>query len=521
MRVLKDILSDTSFKEVTKPYNLFVDDAKGLIAIPHSYNTQWSAREVGIYGEHLHLYSRETLELINNIEVLDYSVNDVAFHPDLPILVIAIGSYDGGAYYEGSILTWDYEKNEVTKLINDNREFIKCEFLQKWKVVKIEVNPTDDLYEDDLKTECYEFDFNINTSYDLSELSLKSENAFEDSFDLEVFKTRNEKIISTLSQLSLDCGKQFKNRNLIWDIKFLSKNKIVIARNNSTVEIIDLDNNQVKEYILPKNGDCVEVFHLTSNDEIVYVNLWSRDWDSDNTNSLYEISLKSECVIHKDEFNHTLSKTKGDFFLARQIDHSNEKLKDFVLDKYLNEVFSDRLGHYDLFNHYIRIDNCDLLYFLVGSPKKQHQNKLICSIDPKTHKIKKVYQLEKQPSHYNNLSGLKIDNFIVISGSVYSSKRTSYGEIELFAIDTNSKKEVWHRRLNASVSSLSDLTNGMIALAMTDGTIETISLYDGKTINKIPLSLDNCNLKPLSMDFNGRFLAIGTTDGRVLINEIE
>ena len=110
MRELKEILNDTSFIEVTKPYNLFVDEAKGLIAIPHSYHSQWSAREVGIYGEHLHLYSKDTLELINNIDALDYPVNDIAFHPDLPILLIATGSYDGGDYYEGSLLSWDYRK---------------------------------------------------------------------------------------------------------------------------------------------------------------------------------------------------------------------------------------------------------------------------------------------------------------------------------------------------------------------------------------------------------------------------
>ncbi len=520
MKEFKEISNDTAFKEVTKPYHLFVNDAKGLIAIPNSYHTQWSAREVSIYGEHIHLYSKDNLELINFIESLEYPVNDIAFHPGLPFLLVATGNYDGGAYYEGNLFCWNYEENKITKLINDNREFTKCKFLENGRMIAIEVSPADDLYENELKIETYEFDFDVNTSYDLMNISLVATKPFENVFNLEAAKSKYKNIIDTIAKISIDSGKVFNNRNLIWDTKFLNDYIVVIARNESTIETINLDTGENREFILPKKGDCVEVFRLTSNKDLILVNLWSREWDSEYTTSLYEINLNTEHIEHKGDFNHSLSKSYNDFFLARQIDHSSKNREDYVLNKSFDKVLSKRFGHYDLFNHYLRIDNSSLLYFLVGSPKNQHQNKCLFSINPVTLKTQKVFQIEEQPSHYNNLSGIKSEDKIIMSGSIYRSNRNSYGKIELFAIDMASQKEIWFRTLSSNVASFSDLGDDKLAIALANGAIELISTQNGETIDKAYLKIKNADLKPLSIDCRNNRLVIGTTDGRIFTNEI-
>ena len=126
------------------------------------------------------------------------------------------------------------------------------------------------------------------------------------------------------------------------------------------------------------------------------MNLWSRrSFQSDSTNKLFSVYLLNLEIQEVINCSHTISKSKNNYFLARQVDHSNKTKKDFIFNPNYEVIFEKCFGHYDLFNHYLRIDNSELLYYLVGNPKEQHKNKTLCSINPETFEINEVCQFEK------------------------------------------------------------------------------------------------------------------------------
>jgi len=181
-------------------------------------------------------------------------------------------------------------------------------------------------------------------------------------------------------------------------------------------------------------------------------------------------------------------------------------------------IFEERFGHYDLFNHYLRIDNSELLYYLVGNPKEQHQNKILCSINPVTFETKEVWQLEKHPNHYNSLNGIKINDDLILSGKVYSSNRNHYDTQELFCIDLTTKKEKWLRAVNSQVCSFGIIDNGAtLVLALTNGQIELIESSNGKTIEVINRSKNQSFARPLSLATIDNKIAVGLTNGQIEI----
>ena len=514
---LTKILSNSTFADTTIPYRTFIDEDKSLIAVANSFSTQWSGRDISMWSTSLLLYDLDTLELKNFVENLDYPVNDLSFHPKEKIIALGIGRYDGGAYYEGELLLWNYETNELNSILTDNREVIKCAFSQNGEKLSFTLNPTDDLDCPDYTDKQYDLDFPIQSKIKIENLKPVLVIDHIDNFNIEDYNNRLSNADRVLSDISNQKKQVYKNRNLIWDIVFISKNEFALARNNATVEIWKIDTGTVREIKLFDTGDCVELFFNSTNNSLL-VNLWSRDFQSENTNKLFSIDLSNLEFQEVINCSHTISKSKNNYFLARQVDHSDKTKKDFILNPSYKVVFEKRFGHYDLFNHYLRIDNSELLYYLVGNPKEQHQNKTLCSINPETYEIKEVWQLEKQPNHFNDLNGIKINDYLIISGKVYSSNRNPYDTQELFCIDLATKKEKWLRTLSSQVCSFALLdNNSTLVLALTNGQIELIESANGKTMEVINRAKNHSFARPLSLATFEDKIAVGLTNGQIEI----
>lgn len=519
MTTLTKILSNSTFADTTVPYRTFVDEDKRLIAVANSFSTQWSGRDISMWSTSLLLYDLDTLELKNFIDNLNFPVNDLSFHPKEKIIALGIGRYDGGAYYEGELLIWYYETNMLNSILTDNREVIKCAFNQNGDKLSFTLNPTDDLDCPDYTDIQYDIDFPIQVKINLENLEPVLVNDHIDSFIIEDYNNRLSTAESVLTDISNQKRQVYRNRYLIWDIVFIGKNEIALARSNATVEIWNIDTGTVREIKLFDNGDCVEIFFNSYNNTL-FVNLWSRDFQSDNTNKLFSIDLSNLEIQEVINCSHTISKSKSNCFLARQVHHSDKMKKDFIFSPNYEVIFERRFGHYDLFNHYLRIDNSELLYYLVGNPKEQHRNKTLCSINPETFEIKEVWQIEKQPNHYNSLNGIKINDELILSGKVYSSNRKFYGTQELLCIDLVTKKEKWLRTVSSQVCSFGIIDKGAtLVLALTNGQIELIESANGKTIEVINRSKNQSFARPLSLATFDNKIVVGLTNGQIEIYE--
>lgn len=327
---LTKILNNSSFADTTIPYKTFADFEKKIIAIANSFFTQWSGRHVSMYSNSLLLYNLDTLQLVNFIDNLGYGVNDLTFHPRGKIIAIGAGSYDGGAYYEGELLLWNYGTNELNSIFSDNREVTKCEFNQEGTKIKFTVNPTDDLDCPDYTDKQYEIDLPVLTKLSLENLNPVSITDHIDNFNIEDYANRLLKSENELSNISKNVNQDYFNSHLIWDILFINHREIIVARNNSTVEIWNIETGKSKHVKLPENGDCVEL-HINSSTNSLLVNLWNRNFQFNNTNKQFSIDLSDLKISEIISCSHTISKSKNNYFLARQTDHSDKSKKDFIL----------------------------------------------------------------------------------------------------------------------------------------------------------------------------------------------
>lgn len=428
--VLGKTLSNACFPETTAPYDSFVDERKNWIGIANSYWAQWTGRYVPMRSSSLLFYDMDSLELIGCVDQIEHPINDLCVHPESKVAAIATGQYDGGAYYEGGLFLWDADTGELRSVFTDSREVRQCAFIDKGRKLQFVVSPTDDLDDPSYFETTYEIDYPCSPGVSLEQLTPVSVVHIAVDGGGEGYEARRDLANQRLARLAAKAGRHYVNKSMLWDLLFLDDNHIVAARNNATIEIWNTQTIEVREIRMPEEGTCVQVF-LNSSKQALLVNCWFRDRAQDR-NVIYSVPLSSLVPEEIIRCNHCLSRSSNDYFLARQIGFHDRTIEDFILDPNYNIVYISRLGHYDLFNHYLRIDDRELLYFLVGDPSEGNENKIFCSIDPVKGKVKRLWQIEKQPVHFNELNGVMEKGILILSGTRFG-QGVDYSEI--FAID--------------------------------------------------------------------------------------
>lgn len=68
------------------------------------------------HGQRLSLYFADGRKFIACLSGMSHEVFHIAFHPERPLLLISTASYDGGFYFEGELIEWNWEKNESKHL---------------------------------------------------------------------------------------------------------------------------------------------------------------------------------------------------------------------------------------------------------------------------------------------------------------------------------------------------------------------------------------------------------------------
>ncbi len=214
---------------------------------------------------------------------------------------------------------------------------------------------------------------------------------------------------------------------------------------------------------------------------------------------------------------HLLAQSAQGGFLARQIALEGKDLEDLVLDPAGRIIHRRRLGHYDLFNHHLRIDRGEAFFYLAGNPPEQHQDKGLFRLDPQTFKTREVLRLERHPEHFNNLHGCLLGNRLLLNAKVYNSPHHAYGTQRLTCYDLESRGTLWGATLSAQVSAFAPLPGGQwIALALVDGQVEVRDLASGecrwryRTADAIPLCLA----------VSDKLLAIGFSHGGVSLLQV-
>lgn len=512
----REILGRSCFDEITNPNRLFEFLELGILCVSHSYYAQWSGRHLDLSKENLSVYSSETLNLISHIDELKFPINDVDFDKEKQLLLIATGSYDGGYCYEGELFCYDISNCKLIKLIEDSREYSTCKF--KGSDIEFKVLPSNDQEEFTLST--YSTTIELNNIKSLKDLNLIESISYdENSYDFEEHQSNLKKLSARLTQLADKINLNYQHRSMAWDLKFIDDNNLFIGFTQGKVGILDISKNKLITRIVAENSDCAQVFKGFGKEDL-YVNLSNRMVGVKDYNTVFRLDsslIKSEMVA---QGVFCLSQSENGNFLARQTDYQDKKKKDILFDSSFKKITENRLGHYDIFNHYIRIDGEPNLFALLGKPREQHQNKELIELSPNNLKELSSVRLESQPVHLNNLNGVKIKEKYIIEGKIYNPS-PSINEHVVFALNKQGKK-VWQTEIFKQTSGITKLENQLdyVCLILLSGELLIIDCSTGKISLKVNRNKD-INGYPLSVTNKGNKIAIGYDNGLIEIIEIE
>lgn len=513
----REILGRSCFDEITNPTQLFEYHEFGILCVSHSYYAQWSGRHLELRKENLSIYSSETLNLISHIDELKFPINDIDFDKGKQLLLIATGSYDGGYFYEGELFCYDLSNRKLIKLIEDNREFSTCKF--KGSEIEFKVLPSND-YHEEFTLSTYSTTLDLNNTKSLRDLNLIESTSYdENSYNFEEHQRKLRELPSRLSLLANKIDFNYQHRSMAWDLTFIDDNNLFIGFAQGKVGILEISKNKLITRRIAENGDCAQVFKGYGK-EGLYVNLSYRKIGANDYNTVFRLdnSLTKSEVVAQGAFS--LSQSDDGNFLARQADYEDKKRKDVLFDRSFRKVTETRLGHYDLFNHYIRIDGESNLFALVGKPREQYQNKELIELSSNQLTELSATRIESQPEHLNNLNGVKIEEKYILEGKIYDPSPSKNDHV-VFALNKQGIK-LWQTDISEQTSGITKLENhpDYVCLVLVSGELLILDCSTGKTHLKIERNKDMKGY-PLSVANKGNKIAIGYDNGLVELIEIE
>ena len=512
-------LGRSAFCEIGSPTGIWRSENGQLMAVASFFpNSQTNARDSCYRNQRIAVYDCITLRCLFIFDGCKLPINGIAFHPSRTLIAVASGSYDGGYMYEGSLTIVNLATGEYHSVLSDNRLVLNCRFIEYGTSLEFAIAPpTEDHMPIATLHRTMEFDCsNISLPEIVSEIPFDDCSA-SPTLNYEALKKQLS------SHATLHEGPCIPRWG-IWDLAWRSSNQLVCVRNNATVEIFNLDDSSTKEVHLQERGIATELF-LLDNGATAVVNVFNCETSkaSSTRSTIYRVDLELCRVTksRKPRWSCTLSKSRNGVFLARDTHWVRRASScDFLLDSNLNTLAKDlNLGHYDLFNHFVRIDNSDKLFFLRATPQTSHENKKLCTIDPETFKVSVFCDHDrfvKGVGHLMDSCACMCEDAdgsaIVIASKVYPSKRDGFRYI-LRKVRLESGKTTWQQTVDHHVTALVQIPeHRLVAVGFVTGELYLLSADNPKEWSDLQF---NARSPILSMAYSENCLALGTLDGLV------
>ena len=509
------------FSHIGKPYGVYENN--DLLVITSTLNhLGWPSRTLyggNPFSNRVSIYESGSLNLINLRDTIRFKVNHVAFHPNEPVIALACGQYDGGYQFEGELLVWDWENGKIENILKDNIDVRRVRFSEDGRFLDIVTTPPfDECYgEEDVPDELY-----LHKSIPLS--GQNQELKFGNKVDLlEVgFESSGEEsVLAKLRSLS----PSYEQRSHTWDVSWIKGDEIACVTEEKQFELWTVHGER-KVNISGEGNFGAELLSVSGGFLVNVVNEYSYD-KPNRISTLKKYEINNGTLEDIKEFGHTftMSASKDGSVLLRDTGYSEgKKTHDQVYSK---GQFSDDLylGHYDAFNHYSRLNHQESLYFLRGTPKDQHENKVLCSLDPKSSQVAELLKIDgfdNGKQHFLEGSACILENRFV---SAFLDYNASDKDRRIFIREFPTGDLLDSFEIEAQISVLEPLSEiKMVFFALTNGEYGLIDPFSNPNEAKVishKLILDDTPSSIISGSWNGESLAAGTICGRILVLNID
>lgn len=463
-------------------------------------------------------------------------INDVAFHPTKPVVALGSGSYDGGFMFEGQLVLWDWTTSwsqslgvipEVTRLrFSDHGDGIEA-VVRPWdeefgETPIAEADPFDTFYRVSLQEVFAQRWAALTVRVVGAQIDGQKPLTAREVAAIPEFDRPVESPIAAIERaFGLD-GCQ--RRSPIWDVALLGSDAIGFVHNECLLEVFGRQGERRRSFA--GRGHGVQIFR--SHEPVIhatYRNEGSKDrWAVDNAavmrlhdNRLDEIvTFPGRYVFSMAQSGSLLGRLNRWF---RKEEEGGEV--DVILSSDLKKITHHNLGHYDVFNHYLRVDAAPYLFFLQGTPPGSHQAKYLCTVT-ESGRVERLWPLLKntgdQASHAMECCFCYIQDHhgpgLIVSGRHYnSSPGIPYsGFIYRKNLDG---KELWRHATKASAASIKVVPHSsLVVVAFLDTHLVVLQGDNGSIIRWQPFRPDGEIGTVISLDVDNTDIVFGTLDGR-------
>lgn len=500
-------------------------------------------------GQTLHyrlaLYRRDEAVPFASFDRLRFHINDVAFHPTEPVVAIATGSYDGGYFFGGDLVLWNWISNSHGRPVKQIPEVARCRFDESGEVIESLVRPWDEEWEglpEPREDTAFDSFFPVRVAY--------SGTAFAETGSVEIELNPGARIESAqvvahgFAEIATADAGEAELRALSWfnlphqrlrhairDVGWLDDQHIAVVHDGCLLEIFNMAGERTGAFhgegygseILKSTPVCVHIVEPPSS--------FDRFSPQRGVAKLCTISNGELTEVGAFEGEYTFSSSPSGNVLGRlNRIQAGKSTKDVLIDLAgSGAAKAIDLGHYDCFNHYIGIDGAPYLFFLQGTPQTAHKNKRLCVVKP-SGEVRTLWPLlaadGTDASHAMECCGCFVSDGagegVVVSGKHYSPNCSKPVAAFLYRKALSADRELWRHETGACASTLVFLPDeGLVAAALLDGTLMLLRAADGHVLFTGKARVDGVRTIIFSMDAHGDRLALGTVDGRIAVMTVK
>jgi len=231
-------------------------------------------------------------------------------------------------------------------------------------------------------------------------------------------------------------------------------------------------------------------------------------------------------VIWQSGHEYYFSQSTDGMFLARgnRMGIGISATEDVLIDPDKGEILRLDLGHYDCFNHYLRIDRAPDLFFLRGTPKDSHEKKVLCSVSKDgavTEYWPLLHDTGAHSDHAMDCCGCYVDDEFgpsIVLGGRHHNPIPQQSSGFLYRRCLSGSYDTWRRPIQANVAAIQYVAEKNIVIcALLDGTLLIVSASTGDIMLEEEITLNGLSLTPFSIDYRAGNLMLGCNNGTLAL----
>jgi len=527
------MLSEPPLRGSARITGVFFDPARDIAAVASEFPLLVNPRARAAYGGQslryrVALYRRGEPAPFAAFDGLRLPVNDVAFHPTQSVAAIGAGSYDGGYLFEGEFIAWNWSNGRHTRLFDNTPEVVRCAYDADGNGIAAWIRPWDEEWEGLPDTPDAAFDtlYRVHVPYgDANWSGAGAGHPALSAHDIAPLEATPADTPAPDARLAQWLGLPgLEQRGAIHDVAWLDQDRIAVAHRGCLLEIHDIRGGPPTRYTGDGYGCEIILAAGVHVHAAAPADCSAPGWAHDSR--LYRWTEDGLDLVQAYDGELTFSASSDGILLGRMNRRPPaQRARDLLRDLHSGGELRADLGHYDCFNHYLRIDGAPYLFALQGTPANSHENKHLCIVhaDGRVRRLWPVLKADGKPaSHAMELSGCYLDDAqgagVVLAGRHYAPEVGGACAGFIYRKRLEKNQELWRHPTRASPAAIVALPEpGLVAAAFLDGSLMLVDAGTGRIRLDAKLRLDGLPTVVYAMDARGERLAMGTADGRIAV----